>query len=90
MPLPCRSPPFFFFFLDIFIGQLPPSRPPRSLALLLASGDQTRGAAGPSDLTDGAEAHILALFLHGHGNIIIQMRKKNYLGSNPRQRISRA
>ena len=73
MPLPCRSPPFFFFFfLVIFIGQLPPRRPHWSLALPLASGDQTRGAAGPSDLTDGAEAHILALFLHGHGNIVIQ------------------
>ena len=63
---------YFFFDLDIFIGQLPPRRPHWSLALLLASADQTRGAAGPSALTDGAEAHIWALFLHGHGNIIIQ------------------
>ena len=52
----------FFFDLDIFIGQLPPRRPHWSLALLLASGDQTTGAAGPSALTDGAEAHIWALF----------------------------
>ena len=66
-------------FLNIFIGRLPPRRPHWSLALLLASGNQTRGPAGPSDLTDGAEAHTLALFLHGHGNIIIQeiqMKKK--------------
>ena len=45
-------------FLDIFLGRLPPRRPHWSLALLLASGDQTRGPAGPSDLTDGAEAQI--------------------------------
>ena len=61
-----------FFFLDIFIGQLPPRRPHWSLALPVACSYMNRGAAGPSDLTDGAEAHILALFLHGHGNIIIQ------------------
>ena len=49
-----------------------PGRDLLYLALLLASGDQTKCPAGPSDLTDGAEAHTLALFLHGHGNIIIQ------------------
>jgi hypothetical protein len=44
---------FFFFDLEIFIGQLPLRRQHWSLALLVASGDQTRGAAGPSALTDG-------------------------------------
>ena len=56
----------------MFIGRLPSRRPHWSLALLLASDDQTRGPAGPSNLTDSTEAHTLALFLHGHGNIIIQ------------------
>ena len=56
MPHTCKKKIiiFFFFDLEIFIGQLPLRRPHWSLALLVASGDQTRGAAGPSALTDGA------------------------------------
>ena len=54
MPHTCKKNYYFFFDLEIFIGQLPLRRPHWSLALLVASGDQTRGAAGPSALTDGA------------------------------------
>ena len=61
-----------------FIGQMPPRRQQRSLALPVACSYMNRGAAASLDLPGGAEICNLALFLHGHGNIIveeIQMKK---------------